>query len=173
MANAVAAISEPVGIDGIGSRRLSDQCEFPRESGFSGNARQRRCNRTMAGIAVFSHRCTAWSSTPSDRFPKASTRDSGIGYAGLQRRARPMEVQGSHVTQRWSGMSRIRWKIDCQGELNRLRTIDHDDAHFGSLRESSIKPLPPERSGCFAEHLVAGQSDVSENVVIKLAQLST
>jgi hypothetical protein len=68
---------------------LSDQCEFPRESGFSGNAGQRRCNRTMAGIAVFSHRCTAWSSTPSDRFPKASTRDSGIGYAGLQRRARP------------------------------------------------------------------------------------
>src|ERR1700736_3492834 len=31
------AISEPVGIDGIGSRRLSDQCEFPRDSGFSGN----------------------------------------------------------------------------------------------------------------------------------------
>jgi hypothetical protein len=39
--------------------------------------------------------------------------------------------------------------------------------------ENRIKPLPPERSGCFAEHLVAGQSDVSENVVIKLAQLST
>jgi hypothetical protein len=24
-----------------------------------------------------------------------------------------------------SGISRICWKIDCQGELNRLRTIDH------------------------------------------------
>jgi hypothetical protein len=39
--------------------------------------------------------------------------------------------------------------------------------------KSRIKPLPPERSGCFAEHLVAGQSDVSENVVIELAKLST
>jgi hypothetical protein len=26
----------------------------------------------MAGIAVFSDRCTGWSSTPSDRFPNAS-----------------------------------------------------------------------------------------------------
>ena len=33
----------------------------------------------MAGIAVFSDRCTAWSSTPSDRFPKASTRDAELG----------------------------------------------------------------------------------------------
>jgi hypothetical protein len=39
--------------------------------------------------------------------------------------------------------------------------------------KSRIKPLPPERSSCFAEHLVAGQSDVSENVVIELAKPST
>jgi hypothetical protein len=69
--------------------------------------------------------------------------------------------------------------VGCAGEspwtwaLQKRCVETFDDTHFGSLRESSIKPLPPERSGCFAEHLVAGQSDVSENVVIKLAQLST
>jgi hypothetical protein len=54
----------------------------------------------MAGIAVFSHRCTEWSSTPSDRFPKASMRDSGIGYAGLPPPSKTNGGSGSHVTQR-------------------------------------------------------------------------
>ena len=39
-----------------------------------------------------------------------------------------------------------------------------------SLRESRIESLPPEWPGCFTELRVAGQADVSENVVIRLAQ---
>jgi hypothetical protein len=69
--------------------------------------------------------------------------------------------------------------VGCAGEspwtwaLQKRCVERFDDARFGLSAKSRIKPLPPERSGCFAEHLVAGQSDVSENVVIELAKLST
>jgi hypothetical protein len=41
------------------------------------------------------------------------------------------------------------------------------------FRKSEIKPLPLELLGCFAEQSVAGQAEVSEEMVIELAQLST
>jgi len=47
------------------------------------------------------------------------------------------------------------------------------DPLFGCYREKHDKAATARRSSCFAEHLVAGQSDVSENVVIELAKPST
>ena len=47
-----------------------------------------------------------------------------------------------------------------------------DSGHCDSLRDSEVN-LPPERPGCFAEQRFAGQADVLEDVVIKLAQLWT